>query len=682
MKRLMAAALILSAIGALGVWLGLPVYAENQFRKSLDTWAASRPGDRAGYAVAKLDYWAGRATVGSLTEVIEVDAADAPSLFLVTFSDLVIEDYDFAAAERAVSGHAGKGDRIARQIAWGTIQIENEAGTLNAVGGEGFIKDFAASSIDPLRPLGARGVSFQAFAQSPIDVTTTGGEAELSGRLGASSVIGYNGNGFRNLSVGETRVELAAEEAGGLVVGWTGIEAAGLLRGEPTTLATLEYQGFYTEFALQADSAGGEVVDGLSRKPVKGRIGWDAYRAEDIRLDEDIVGLYRTLIGMLSNKDVDPDAEVLAALAESALVLLERAEALRTGAARVIVENMIFEVEDVQSLSVARLEASDIEGLRFGKMEVFDQKQIDALGNRSELERSSMTGFDLSEIPSYLRMILGQPVTVDSLDKAATFYRQNTIAAAIPAIDFGVWESVGQTITTMDGQNIAIDRVAMDSWKADAEGDIRLAIAFEGIALDLKGLPADDANAQMGLAILESQGLEQLKIDMIFDLDFSPSRGELELRRLSFGVDQLVDLDVSAKVSGLDVEQIRHLPEEARASALMAAVVRQVELTLADDGGRDIAFALMGGQSGASKEEMAQAMAQQAQGMFASLGSSRALDIGDVVGAFVLNGGVLKLKAAALEPLPIVQLMLAMQTEGLGAVLDLLQMQAEHQPPG
>jgi hypothetical protein len=680
MKRLMAAALILSAIGVLGVWLGLPVYAENQFRQSLDAWAASRPGDRAGYAVAKLDFWAGTATIGSLTEVIEVDAAGEPVLLAVTLSGIVIRDYDFSAAERAVAGQAEVGDRIAGRIGWAAIQIDNASGTFSAKGGQGFVEDFAASRIDPLKPLDARGVRFQKFVQSPFDVTTTGDGGQVTGRFGASSVMGYDDRGFRKLTIGETRATYSNGEAGDLNMGWEGISASGLIRGEPTELTSFEQLGFYIDFSLPTGAAGAEASVRLGGNPVKGRLGWDTYRVADVRFDEGVFGVYRSAIQMISRQDEGPDEAEVAALAERAVVMLERAQSLRTGASRVLVENLLFEAEGIQSLSVARMESSDIEGLRFGKMEAIDQKQVDALGNSSVLERSALVGMDLSGLPIYLRKILGNPVTAESLQRAEAFYRDNTVAAAIPELDFGTWESIGQTVMTKDGQTISIDRLALDRWKSSAGGDVSLALSFEGMAMDLTGLPGGDPNARMGLAMLESQGIDQLKMDMIVDLDFSPARGELNLRRFLFGLDGVADLDLMAEIGGIDVESMRDMPAETRASALMAGVIKRTEVNLIDHGGREIAFALMGGESGATPEDMAQALSLQASQMIAALGTLRAAALGDAFGEFILLGGRITLKAAAGEPKPLVQLMITAQADGPAAVLELLKVEAERHP--
>ncbi len=105
---------------------------------------------------------------------------------------------------------------------------------------------------------------------------------------------------------------------------------------------------------------------------------------------------------------------------------------------------MSVNIAGLQEMKIERMLASDLSGLTFGRMESTGQHQKDALGNVSSLESSVMRDVDLTALPGYLRKVLGNPVTVESLERVVDFYRDSTIAEATPAISFGVWEARGQ----------------------------------------------------------------------------------------------------------------------------------------------------------------------------------------------------------------------------------------------
>jgi hypothetical protein len=50
---------------------------------------------------------------------------------------------------------------------------------------------------------------------------------------------------------------------------------------------------------------------------------------------------------------------------------------------------------------------------------------------------TASAGADLSALPAYLHTVFGDVKTLDSLARAQHYYRENKIAAAIPAITFG-----------------------------------------------------------------------------------------------------------------------------------------------------------------------------------------------------------------------------------------------------
>ncbi len=43
----------------------------------------------------------------------------------------------------------------------------------------------------------------------------------------------------------------------------------------------------------------------LSGQPTRGAIGWDVYRIEDARFDENVVALYRSMIALLAQSDAE-----------------------------------------------------------------------------------------------------------------------------------------------------------------------------------------------------------------------------------------------------------------------------------------------------------------------------------------------------------------------------------------
>lgn len=680
MKRWMAIALILSMIGAAGVWFGLPVYAENQFRQTLDAWVASRQGTKAGYAVAKLDYWAGKATIGSMTEVIEIEADEGPIRLAITFTDLVIQDYDIQAAGRALRGESDPGDRIASLISWQSLTFANGSDTLKGRGGAGSIGDFAADRVDPLQPLSPEGLRFSRFEQDPIELAFANDAVSLSGTAGPFSVAGYDDRGFSELDLGAFEMGLASADDQAISVSWKSLSAGGLVRGAPSDLARLENKGFLLRFDLAGGQASGQTMPGLPGSPVKGTLRWHTWRVEGARIDEQSFQLWQRIFHLLSKHESEVPEKDVAALLELSIRVLERGQELQVGARKTIVENLAMDMGEFQDLSVERVEVTGARGLSFDKLVSIGQSQADQLGNLSTLERSSASDIDLSALPAYLRKVLGDPVTVETMDKAGDFYRDNTIASAIPAIDFGVWETIGQRVRTAEGQEVFIERSALERLRANQEGDVTMAFAIEGLGVDTSSLFGSDSNADMALGVLKSSGIENLKMNMALAVEFSPSRGELIIPAAGFGADGIARVAVSGLMEGLDVEQLRHLPEGARASALMSMNISKLDVGLTDLGGRQIAFALLGGQSGASPEEMAQALALQTRAIIGGLGSERAAAIGEAIGEFVLSGGVLELKAVLERPLPIAQLIIATEAEGPAAVLEILRVEAARAP--
>lgn len=677
MKRLMAAALVLSAIGAAGIWFGLPVYAENQFRQSLDAWVDSRPGGKAGYAVAKLDYWSGKATIGSLTEVIEVGSGGTPVQLVVTFDELVIEGYDYQAAVRAAQGASMPEDRIAGLIAWQSFSVSNEAGSLTGRGGAGSISDFAAERVDPLSPMTAEGVRFGMLRQAPVELAYQAETVTASAKAGPFVAENFDSGSLSRLELGELDANFAEGDETALSVAWEVVAAGQLSRGEPAQLAGLEILGLVLRFEGMATGEAG----GARAQPVNGLIRWDTYRLTGVRFDEKTFDLYQQLFDILGRGDVRLSDPQTAALLETAIRIMERSESLQVGAGKAVVENLAMDVGNIQELTVDRMEATDVRGLKFGRLETFGQSQKDALGNQSTVVRSSLSAVDLSAFPAYLRRVFGNPVTTEGLEGAHAFYRDNTISAAIPAIDLGVWEMTGQRIVTPEGQEITVDRMVLDRLRADEEGNIEISFVTDGLKLDSSAfVPDGDPNADMAAAVLNAQGIEKLKMDMALAVEFSPARGDMVLSRAGLGVDGIALMDVAGAFSGLDIEQMRQLPSEARPSALMSMNIDQLSVALTDLGGRDIAFALLGDQSGATSEQMAQALSEQANQFIGGLGSQRALSIADAVAEFVLIGGTLIINAQSDRPTPLAQLMILAQTEGPAVVLDILKVVAEHTP--
>ena len=682
MKRLMVAALVLSAIGGLGIWFGLPVYAENQFRQSLDAWAASRPSGKAGYAVAKLDFWAGRATIGSLTEVVVLRCGKQVAQLEVTLNDLVIDGYDFQAADRAIRGAATAGDVLASRVSWQSIAFTNDDQAFKGQAGAGSIVNFAAEQVDPLSLHNLQGISFDQFQQMPLEAVFEKDDLTLTGTAGPFVVTGYNGKGFDEARLGAFEAGLTGGNDQTATMSWESMSAKRLVRGEPTTLANAENLGFRARFDLAPTLTDEQANRPLSGQPTRGAIGWDVYRIEDARFDENVVALYRSMIALLAQSDAEISEAQIAELAEQAVQTIERAEQLKTGAKLTLLENMSVNIAGLQEMKIERMLASDLSGLTFGRMESTGQHQKDALGNVSSLESSVMRDVDLTALPGYLRKVLGNPVTVESLERVVDFYRDSTIAEATPAISFGVWEARGQKVSTLDGQNISIDRIALDAFKANEEGDATLALSLEGMGLDLAGLPkGSNPQADMGIAVLKSQGIEQLKMNMGISVEFSPTRGELAMHEAVFGADGIASLKAVGLLGGINVEEMRDMPAEAMSGAMMATVISQLEVEFTDLGGRDIAFALMGQQSDAKPEDMAFGLSLQAEQMIGSLGSARAEQIAQAVAAFVLSGGAVLVRANPKTPAPLVQFMLKAQTEGPEAVLELLQAEAEHTLP-
>ncbi|WP_416896559.1 MAG: hypothetical protein ACMVY4_13580 [Minwuia sp.] len=664
MKKVALLAIGLAVIAA-GVYFGLPAFADRQFRKALDVHVAARGSDAAGYSDAAYDYWTGAARIGSFRDVVVLPFGDAMLAVSVRIDGLAIDGVDLDALEDATAGD------VARSASWTGVVISMGDGAVVATGGAGRMEALSLAGTGGL--YGPENIRFATLIQDPLDLVVASDGLSGTGRLGGIEVTDYAGSAIGRFSAGPAALDLQASEGtreNRIAMGWETLVLNGLARGEPATLDSGEHRGMFVDFDVRD-------ADGT---PLKGRFAYGAYAVEKARFDERVLGTYAAILKLAGEREGEPSPEETAAAIELVIASLERAVALETGAERFSLNDLAVEMPGVQEQHMDSISGGPVRGLSLTSVETLGQKQTDALGNRTSVRRSVITGVDLNGVPAYLREVLGAPVTAGSLKAAGDFFRTRPLADTVPPFDFGAWHSEDQTISTASSGTFHIERLSMDAMKADGQGNLEMSFSVAGIGVSLDSVPPASPEAVAIFEAMRADGIEEIELDVGVAVRAGLADGLIRVEKLALTADRLADLQFSAEVNGLDFEQLRGMPAEQRSQAMMLAPLSSAGVTLSDRGLRRLMLKVVSGNSGAEADEVAHVLALQAEQIAAGFGSPRAVAIGETVAQFLLSGGEIRLAADITPPVPLLQLMLAAQTAGPGEVLEKMNVTAEHSP--
>ena len=677
MKKLITAG-IAALIAAAGAWFGVPVYADGEFKGALDGYFAAKTDERAGYQNAKLDYWKDRAQVGTVTDVVTIDIGGETLRMLVTVNNLVIEGYDLDAASTASAGADGKVEQLAERISWSGFTMTNEAGGGMLTGKAGALSGVKADKLDLNNILGTIGAEFADIKQADVGFEWQEGTDSIKAGLGAFAASNARSGGVIALKIGDLSLGGAFaknEVSGDFSMDWGSLALNELRIGDLIAIKRAEINSLMASFSILAPNrAGGEP------EPVAANISYDTYLLKNADLDPAAFNIYPRMLEILKRPAGEPKPEEIAQIFELFVTIMETVVAKNTGMDVFEMTNLVIDIPKLQTQTIERISAQDYRGLKVGLMEISGVKQTTTLGATSSIDSFAYEDADLSALPAYLHTVLGDVVTPDSLAHAQNYYRDTTIAAAIPAITFGRWHLKNQNITLPDDTSIRIGDVSMVPMRADANGQVQFATIVSGIDLPMDKLALRDPRAGAALAMLQAQGIEQLSLGYGIDVTASPKAGTVNIDDLSVTLKELAAVNISGKVSGIDIEELRKLPEQEWTGPLMQSGIGGLTIEAKDEGLRAIALKVFSEQRGGTPDQVAEGLAAQAEQLAAQLGSARAASIGKALAAFLREGGSLKVTAAKTDPTPIIDIMMATQTQGPPAVLELLQIEAVHTP--
>ena len=97
--------------------------------------------------------------------------------------------------------------------------------------------------------------------------------------------------------------------------------------------------------------------------------------------------------------------------------------------------------------------------------------------------------------------------------------------------------------------------------RADANGQVQFAVIVSGIELPLDKLANSDPRVGGTLVTLQTQGIQQVLLGYKIDVTANPKAGTVNIEDLSVALKQLAAVNIFGKVSGIDIEELRKLPE-------------------------------------------------------------------------------------------------------------------------
>lgn len=689
MKRTAILILLGAAVAAAGLWFGLPVYAEQQFRNALDSYAAGRGDDRVGHGGVRVDYWNDRAELGSFTDRVDIPAGGGRTLsLLVTLRDVAVEDYNLDALNRALAGAGGEGPALASRLSWSGLSVARAAdGVTFLTGGAGALDGVRAMRLGAPLLLAASGLQLDGLAQKDLELVWDDGGIAAAARIDSVSLRGLSGSALSAAALGPVRADLTVqdpENEGPFVIGLASgrLEVEDVAVGDRIDFGRLIHGGLVADFDLPVTLPATTGIHDAPSGPLKGQMAWESWEIEGGRLDPASMRLYPAVLRALPPEGGDPTPGDFAPLVETAITLLERAERLDTGFDRSAVSGMLIDLGDLQKQMVETMEISGVHGLRMSNAAVRGQRQSDQFGNRSHIELYEVADVDLSALPAYLRRVLGAPVLPESLDRAGDFYRDATLAEAVPALDFGRARILNQSVETPDGGGFSVARFEQTAMKAGSDGLVELAFEIEGVTAGLEQLGRAGPGATPVLQLLRAQGIETLDVDFGLDVAVSLADGVIDLRGFGLAADRLAAADLGVRLTGLDFEKMRRLPEAARNGQVMQASIGNAHLKVADHGARQAFFRSMGAQDAAGEAQAAEALAAQAMQMGAAFGSPRLMRVGEAIAAFLRQGGAVEVstgEGASISPLEL--MIMSQQPGGPPAVAEALKLEASYSAP-
>lgn len=682
MKRILTISAFALAGGAAAIWFGVPVYAEKSYKAALDAHFASKTDPQAGYTGAKLDYWSDRAEIGTITDVASFNIGGKTLRAYVTFENIVFKGYDIKAAESAISGADGNSERIADTVSWSGFTVSNKDGAGVLTGGAGELQGVHADQLDLDDLLQTVDAKFSAVNQ--MDLRIEWAEGPNSVELAIGTISGSDLAGSRTAAAqmidAKLDISLGKDDAQGAVTAtWADTRLQGIANEALLTIDQIDQSDFTMKMQITDPKSTQGAKAAKKPETVNVNAGYKSYSLEKLSFDRSIFAIYPKILEMMERGDEEPSPAELANLTEMLVQMMERAVSLNTGADRFVMEGMSVDIAGLQQQTLERAEARGYRGLKIAHLEMNGLTQVDAMATESTVDRITIDDFDISALPAYLRKVLGDEVTPASLQHAQSFYQNNTIAAAIPTLDFGRWNIQNQTAKLADGTAVHFDHIGMDAMKSSPDGTVSWASDIAGMTLPLDQIAKRDPKAAMALGMLKAHGIEDLKIGYGIDISASPAAGTVQIGGVNVALAKLGNVSLAGNISGVDVEALRHMPERERPGALMASEVGDVVLQISDEGIRAIAFEVLGQQRGAKPDQVAAGLAMQAEQMAAQFSSPRATALGKAIGVFLKDGGTIKISAAK-KPAALMSVMMAMQTQGPPAVLNLLEIEAVHTP--
>ncbi|WP_281019201.1 MULTISPECIES: hypothetical protein [unclassified Minwuia] len=689
---------LIAVLGLLGGRFGLPLLVERQVAAALDAHVAGLPdATGAGYAGLSLDYWNDQVRLQELRLPVDLTRPDGrPFTALVTVRDILVDGYDWPALEAAFqAGSASAGaSPLVRQVTWGGVALKGQAnGEPLGTVGAGTLDGLNAVAFSPedgaVTSLGFDALSLRDMIMTPTPaylgaVENTGQGAEIRVALPSVVVTGWGDEGADSIMLAGLAATAVADSGGVVELGFEELSLTDWRKGEPGKVGRVSVTGLSEMLQLPASVIAAQDPEVARMAGLQGpvRISVERYELSDLRYDPQLLSLWQSLMQVLEAQDEDgkPDLGILVGFLEDYLVILERARDLGTGIGSAELTGMQVSFGDASSMTLERLEISDMFGLKSGSFEVSGITQKVAGNVSGGIERYRGEIGDLSALPEWLRTVFGRPLAADSLAKARAWAEGKSLAELVPMVDLGTFSMEGLNAVGPDGKPVRMDLFAIDSMRIGEDASVELAFRLEGISAPLDSAAGRQPQAAMLLQMLKANGVEDLVLGGAIALRAGLADNTGALAVGISGAD-LAESRVEIDLTALDFEKLRQTPGPQRNMIALSSRLARAQLTVVDQGLRMLFLESQAAERpGATAEMIGTQFSAMAEQMGASMGTDASRAIGQQLAAFITQGGMLEVSTDLQTPLPIIQLM-GLQRQPPASIIEALGISARHTAP-
>ena len=241
---------------------------------------------------------------------------------------------------------------------------------------------------------------------------------------------------------------------------------------------------------------------------------------------------------------------------------------------------------------------------------------------------------------------------------------------ALPEFKIGelVYEDMEFSVAGFD--QFKMGEVRIYDLGIDAEKQLTFGTQFNEIRLPIELL---DQNAASQAAVLRDLGHDALTVNAKLEIAHSPAQQTLDLTSLDFGTDELADVKITGKLSDFKLVFAPGAPP-----APMVSSLDKLKMVISDRDMIKAGLTLMAQENQISFEE-AQQQAKMMVGLFGMQGKQPAtINFFNGVQSLLEQSGKLELDANPASPVPVMQLVNALQQAGPDGLTGLLGLTTTH----